>query len=282
MVRIRAQFLHSRSLLVKSFRILKENIRTPRRLLGIIIRKILYASGYSLVKVEHFEDRTHYTGDEIKTLNQDLIAFQAVNANLEISPDLTAACIRQSCLHDKAINRYYEFILLCEKHGIEFDDIDFMDVGTCSGYILRILSRRYPTCRLHGCDLQEQYVGLAKFLNPDADVFNSGLFDFHGRRDQYDVVLCSDVLEHILCPEIALRILVDLPRDEGRLVLVVPNGRIDNDPARLPLQDGKSYQGHVNFWSPESWAYFLERQFPKFRRDTGEFYHQRLFAIISK
>ena len=33
---------------------------------------------------------------------------------------------------------------------------------------------------------------------------------------------------------------------EGVLILTVPNGKID------------TFMGHINFWSPESWAIFLK------------------------
>lgn len=95
--------------------------------------------------------------------------------------------------------------------------------------------------------------------------------------DQYDVVLCTEVLEHLELPDRALMNLYDYVADGGTLVLTVPDGRIDY--SRL----------HINFWSPESWKVFLKRTLPEtadmkcgtFRTKPEEAY-QNNFAIVRK
>ena len=42
-----------------------------------------------------------------------------------------------------------------------------------------------------------------------------------------------------------------------------------------------SYAGHINFWSPESWHYFLARIAPEWKLRTGTLSTGHLFAALS-
>ena len=120
------------------------------------------------------------------------------------------------------------------------------------------------------------------FTPVDAEIIKLGIFDTGTTSEllKADIVFCSDVIEHIFCPEDAVNCLRHFIKKNGKLILIVPNGRLDTEPARSILDDGYSYQGHVNFWSPESWDYFIKKQFPGNLVHTGIFYKFKLFAII--
>ena len=64
------------------------------------------------------------------------------------------------------------------------------------------------------------------------------------RQERCDLVLCIDTLEHLEYPERAIRNLLG----NGIVCLVVPNGRQD------------TFEGHIHYWSPESFRLFLEQQ----------------------
>jgi len=88
---------------------------------------------------------------------------------------------------------------------------------------------------------------------------------------QFDVIFCVEVLEHLLYPDTALHNIVQMLAPNGVALLTVPNGRID------------TFEGHINFWSPESWKVLLERNGESCDIDTGlleEGAHN--FAVISK
>lgn len=62
----------------------------------------------------------------------------------------------------------------------------------------------------------------------------------------HDIVLCTEVLEHLMHPERALDNLMSL-RPSRAIALTVPQGRAD------------TAGQHINFWSPESWQAFIDR-----------------------
>ena len=73
-------------------------------------------------------------------------------------------------------------------------DFSLLDVGCALGDALPVWRRAYPEARLHGCDFsrtairrcQEAYGSIAQFL----------CASFEEISDHYDVIYCSNVLEH--------------------------------------------------------------------------------------
>ena len=65
---------------------------------------------------------------------------------------------------------------------------------------------------------------------------------------KYDIIFCTEVLEHLLNPWEATHHLENALLPGGTLVLTVPEGRKDHS------------NEHINFWSPESWKAFLDRE----------------------
>ncbi len=47
-------------------------------------------------------------------------------------------------------------------------------------------------------------------------------------------------------PEVALKNIIDMMGKDSACLITVPNGRLDQ------------YEGHINFWSPESWEVFIK------------------------
>ena len=90
-------------------------------------------------------------------------------------------------------------------------------------------------------------------------------------NDKYDVIFCTEVLEHLLDPSLFLKNLLAMMSDRGILILTIPNGRKDN------------FIGHINFWSPESWSVFLKDNSPNSKIKTFLLTEgANILSIISK
>lgn len=134
------------------------------------------------------------------------------------------------------------------------------DVGCGPGYFLKTLSQiviaaGYNPAALVGFDYSLAALESARRILPEAEF---RYLDIYKPLDeQFDIVICIDVLEHLLYPDRALHNLVQMLAPGGILVLAVPNGRYDH------------FAGHINFWSPESWRVFLETACPGYDIQTG-------------
>ncbi len=143
------------------------------------------------------------------------------------------------------INFYAVFFDTCIRQEISFDDKDIVDVGCGPGLLLQIISDRSNPKSISGFDFSAEAIKVAKHNCP---VGMCSQFDIYSScAKNFDVVLCTETLEHLLYPEEAMQNVIELIRPMGQLVVGVPNGRLD------------TFEGHINFWSPESWNIFIER-----------------------
>lgn len=187
--------------------------------------------------------------------------------------------VLHSYLTRQRIGFFCELLDVVEAHSLKLAQARIVDVGTCTGFLLRLIAQRYPECSLLGTDTQEMFVNLARQIAPQASIRKADLLNGDA-NDTYDVVFCTEVLEHILASEDSLPNLLRLCAPGGALVLTVPNGRVDRTPAGTAFSMG-CYSGHVNFWSPESWNYYVKRHARGWNVTTGlvDSGH-KLFAIV--
>ena len=170
------------------------------------------------------------------------------------------------------LKSYDEVISIFEKSGAFADRNTMFDAGCGTGHLLAAMARRFSDIKLYGADFSDEGLAVSKKTAPSAEFFHLDLYNLPDGYQQYDIVLCSEVLEHLLYPDTALENLKKLVAPKGVLLLTVPNGRIDR------------YGGHINFWSPESWKVFVEKYCSSFGEISTGVFHNNLnnFAIISK
>lgn len=105
-----------------------------------------------------------------------------------------------------------------------------LEVGCGRGEQLLELQRKLSQPHLGGADVSKTALAATRRLVPEAEVFQLDLasHDFeqtHGERlGYYDVVVCSEVLEHLTDDRLAARRLRSLLAPGGHVVLSVPGG----------------------------------------------------------
>lgn len=107
-----------------------------------------------------------------------------------------------------------------------------LDVGCGPGDLLEELAERLPGARISGADVSEQSIALARKKDPGAELFLADLTapDFEARQADrlglFDLVVCSEVLEHIEDDALAARRLAEWLAPGGQLIVTVPGGRM--------------------------------------------------------
>ncbi|MFN0076450.1 MAG: class I SAM-dependent methyltransferase [Prosthecobacter sp.] len=144
---------------------------------------------------------------------------------------------------------FYSQVSRCvRENGVVLDGKRLLDVGCGTGHLLSELkSWSNPKC-MDGCDFSDAAMQYSKAKFPGCHFFVQDITQ--PIPGQYDVVCCTEVIEHIERPFIALQNLMRVVAPGGCLIVTVPNGRKDTS------------NEHINFWSPESWKVFLERECP--------------------
>lgn len=97
-----------------------------------------------------------------------------------------------------------------------------LELGCNDGFLSRHLSER--GCRVTGIELNPEAGESARKWCDNVLICDLNNMDWAARLEGlYDVVMCGDVLEHLIEPSRALRMIADILKPDGRLVISLPN-----------------------------------------------------------
>lgn len=164
-------------------------------------------------------------------------------------------------LEPKRIEFYHTIINELVKNGINFDNKITADFGTCTGYLLRIIANKFKPLKLYGYDYNDMFVKLATHLVPIAQITKHNILSKNDLK--YDIILITEVIEHLTDPDTAIKNLTSSLNKNGKLIISIPDGRKDRFSAGEGSIDGVSFSGHINFWSIESFELYLRKFFSK-------------------
>jgi ubiquinone/menaquinone biosynthesis C-methylase UbiE len=99
----------------------------------------------------------------------------------------------------------------------------FLDAGCGDGRYLAALADELPARRA-GCDLSERILETAR-SRVDAELRQGNLEALPFADGEFDLVLCSQVIEHVLDPPAAVAELARVLRPDGTLVISTDNAR---------------------------------------------------------
>lgn len=102
-------------------------------------------------------------------------------------------------------------------------------------------------------------------------------------REKFDMIICSEVLEHLCNDKTMLVALLSILRDGGFLIITLPNVlRLKSSQLfRLALRPQRVYTTHFREYKVSD-AYYLVRAFPlRIEKITGVYFDFPLFRIFS-
>jgi radical SAM protein with 4Fe4S-binding SPASM domain len=126
------------------------------------------------------------------------------------------------------------------------ESAEVVDIGCGVGDLLLEVRRRRPGVRVYGCDFSEFAVEGARAALPDGEFLQHTIgtaLPYDSAR--FDVVLCTDVIEHIEHPRQVVAELVRICRPGGVVIVVVPDGDVDQ------------FLGHYWFWNEHAFSRFV-------------------------
>ena len=101
------------------------------------------------------------------------------------------------------------------------------DLGCGAGGTLNLLKDKYPDVWLSGLEMDPASAQKARGIANEIWCADANKFDFsaHIEPDSLDLILCLDVLEHLVDPWSVVKKLSPLLRKDGRLITSLPNIR---------------------------------------------------------
>lgn len=139
-----------------------------------------------------------------------------------------------------------------------------LDVGCGEGYTTMCIKNSFPEVEIEGIEFGETVLKKACELHPHIRFEQGSIYSIKRGNESYDLVLSSEVLEHLDNP---INGLLELKRVSNRFVLIsVPNEpwwRIANLLRFAYITDLGNTPGHINHWSKRSFTEFLKQHFEK-------------------
>jgi 2-polyprenyl-3-methyl-5-hydroxy-6-metoxy-1,4-benzoquinol methylase len=111
------------------------------------------------------------------------------------------------------------------------DSFSLLEVGCESGYLLQFLSKKFPRARLTGIDISNSALEIAKNrVNRNIQLFHHDLVTTppHVATAPFDVLVCSETLEHIPEVEKAVENLAAIAGDQAIVIVTVPKQNVAN------------------------------------------------------
>ncbi|MGB9747308.1 MAG: class I SAM-dependent methyltransferase [Bacteroidales bacterium] len=171
-------------------------------------------------------------------------------------------------LDKERLSMFDDLVSLLQSKQVFIDNQPVADVGCGPGIFLKILAERINATDLTGYDFSENSLKIASKIFPGAYYIKHDIYQ--PVNNNYSLVTCTEVIEHLLDPEIALSNLIRMTAPGGWLLITVPDGRKDH------------FEGHINFWSPESWEHFIMKNADNCRFECGKIGRQNLYALLQK
>jgi ubiquinone/menaquinone biosynthesis C-methylase UbiE len=148
-------------------------------------------------------------------------------------------------------NRFRYELIAEELERLALQPRRILDCGCGDGSLLSVVSSRLRCGELHGMDVADNVplhkFGLAAVQFQQQDLGKPVPASLHG---QYDLVLCSEVIEHVANDEMVLENLARLAKPGGLIVLSTQSGNIYKT---------EQFLGHLRHYKREELAARLER-----------------------
>lgn len=131
-----------------------------------------------------------------------------------------------------------------------------LDAGCGEGFTLAKLFERKIGDELEGIDYSKDAIRIGKKNHPNLNLKTGNIYSLSYRNNQFDLVICTEVLEHLEKPAIALS---EVERVSSKYILFT----VPNEPWWMLFNFTKWGRqkeiGHINHWTSSQFKKMLER-----------------------
>ncbi len=170
------------------------------------------------------------------------------------------------------------FFDLVARHVRALSPATVLDAGCGEGFVAEALAARLPGVAMTAVDVDPAAVAFAQARSRGGVAYGVASLDALPFDDgAFDVVVCTEVLEHLAAPDRALAELRRVAR--VAVVVTVPLEPVFRRLLAVGMALGLSPDpGHVNFWTPAQFARWLRLADPDAVTETHSLYNVGVVA----
>ncbi|MGN0366667.1 MAG: class I SAM-dependent methyltransferase [Suilimivivens sp.] len=171
-------------------------------------------------------------------------------------------------LNEKIVNYITQIAKeITKKKGL----VRILDAGCGEGFITDLIYRNVEHAQITGLEYTKEALDLARQMNPDIDFVEGDIYQLPFCDNTFDIVLCTEVLEHLNEPERALSemarvadhtVFLTVPNEPwfcmGNLVVLKNVSRLGN-----PVD-------HVNHWTYRGFVKYITAQYVNFGKKQSD------------
>ncbi len=110
--------------------------------------------------------------------------------------------------------------------GIDIKPKTILDVGCASGWFLSRVSKKYPHAKCYGIDIYDKAIAFGKKKYPKIKFSVSDADKLPYRASTFELVICTEVLEHVDDPKKTLQEIKRVLKRNGRAVIELDSGSL--------------------------------------------------------
>lgn len=153
------------------------------------------------------------------------------------------------------INNFYSSLISLSR---SLEPTTILDAGCGEGFTMNKLKENGIGKKIEGVEYSKDAIQLGKKLFPNLTFKEGSAYDMPYENNSFDLIVCTEVLEHLEDPKKAIRELLRVTKKY--LIISVPNEplfMISNFLRGKNLSRFGNDEGHVNHWNPSNLKRYL-------------------------
>lgn len=138
---------------------------------------------------------------------------------------------------------------------------EILDIGCGEGFVHQYFLGKEKSLKITGIDQNRGLIGRAKKRNPSVNYFQQDLFSLKIKQE-YDLLLMMEVLEHLKEPQKALRKIKEISSKAIFTVPFEPFFSIFSLLSGKYLKTMGKHPDHLNFWNRKNFKNLLTEYYP--------------------
>ncbi len=140
----------------------------------------------------------------------------------QVPPDYYQKGVRENFLQRKWHMGKLQSVLSV----IEGDPKKILDIGCASGWFLSNIGKKYPRAKCHGVDIYDKAIEFGEKKYPKITFKVSDAHKIPYRAGEFDLIICTEVMEHVEDPLTVLKEMRRLLSKNGQAVIELDSGSL--------------------------------------------------------